>query len=123
MLKNKAIVFNVFKQFKAMVEKKTGKSIKYLRTDNGGEFTSLGFEKFYKDEGIVRYKTAVYTPEKNGVVERMNKTLIERARSIINNANLPKEFWAEEVSTTCYLVNRSPLVAINCKIHEEAWLG
>ena len=62
MLKNKIDVFNVFKQFKAMVEKKTGKSIKCLRTDNGGEFTSLEFEQFCKDEGIVRHKTIIYSP-------------------------------------------------------------
>ena len=62
MLKKKADVFNVFKQFKTMVEKKTSKSIKCLRTDNGGEFTSLEFEKFCKDEGTVRHKTIVYTP-------------------------------------------------------------
>ena len=53
----------------------------------------------------------------------MNQTLIESARSMINNANLQKEFWAEVVSTACYLVNRSPLVAINCKIPEEVWTG
>eukprot|EP00253_Pinus_taeda_P028961 PITA_28961 len=48
---------------------------------------------------------------------------MERARSMINNAKLQKELWAEAVSTTCYLVNRSPLVAINYKIPEEVWTG
>ena len=71
MLKRKVDVFNVFKQFKEMVEKKTCKSIKCLRTDNGGEFTSLEFEQFCKDEGIVRHKIVVYTPQQNGIVERM----------------------------------------------------
>jgi len=63
-----------------MVENKTGKSIKCLRTDNGGEFTSLEFEQFCKDEGIVRHKTAIYTPHENGVVERMNQTLMENQK-------------------------------------------
>ena len=45
-----------------MIEKRTDKSIKCLRTDNGGEFTSVEFEHYCKDEGIVRHKTAVYTP-------------------------------------------------------------
>jgi len=53
----------------------------------------------------------------------MNQTLIERAKSMINNANLKKELWIEVVSTACYLVNRSPSVAINCKISEEVWPG
>ena len=42
---------------------------------------------------------------------------------MINNANLQKELWAEAVSTACYLVNRSPSVAIDCKIPEEVWTG
>ena len=50
------IVFNTFKQFRVMVEKRTGRTIKCLRTDNGGEITSLEFEKYCKDEGIVRHK-------------------------------------------------------------------
>ena len=123
MLKRKADVLNVFKQFKVMVEKRTGKSIKCLRTDNGGEFTSGEFEQYCKDEGIVRHKTVVYTPQQNGVAERMNRTLMERARSMISNANLQKELWAKAVSTACYLVNRSPSVAIDCKIPEEVWTG
>ena len=41
---------------------KRNRTIKCLRTDNGGEFTSLEFEKYCKDEGIVRHKTNVYTP-------------------------------------------------------------
>ena len=59
-----------------------------VRTDNGGEFTYLEFEKYFKDEGIVRHKTNVYAPQQNGVAERMNRTLLERARSMLSNANL-----------------------------------
>ena len=61
-LKRKVVVFNTFKQFKVMVEKRTSRTIKCLRTDNGGEFTSLEFEKYCKDEWIFRHKTNVYTP-------------------------------------------------------------
>jgi len=121
MLKKKANVFHVFKQFKAMIEKRTSKSIKFLRTENGGEFTLMEFEQYCKDEGIVRHKIVVYTPQQNGVAKRMNQTLMERARSMISNANLQKDLWEEAVSTACYLVNRSPSVAINCEIPEEVW--
>eukprot|EP00253_Pinus_taeda_P022102 PITA_22102 len=106
-----------------MVEKRIGKSIKCLRTNNGGEFTSSEFEQYCKDEGIVRHKTVVYTPQQNGVAEHMNRTLMERARSMISNANLQKDLWTEAVSTACYLVNKSPSVAIDCKIPEEVWTG
>ena len=69
----------------------TRRIIKCLRMDNGGEFTSLEFEKYCKDEGIVRQKTNVYTPQENGVAKLMNITLLERARSMLSNANLGQE--------------------------------
>jgi hypothetical protein len=59
--------------------------------------------------------------KKNGVVEGMNENLVERARSMLSNANLQQELWAEAVNTTCYLVNRSPSTTIECKIPEEVW--
>ena len=61
-LKRKADVLNTFKQFKVMIEKRTNRTIKCLRTDNGSEFTSSEFEKYCKGEGIVKHKTNVYTP-------------------------------------------------------------
>jgi transposase InsO family protein len=88
MLKSKADVFIVFKQFRALVEKRTSRSIKCLRTDNGGEITSMEFENYCKEFGIDRHKTTSYTPQQNGVVERMNKTLLERERSMLSNTNL-----------------------------------
>jgi transposase InsO family protein len=121
MLKRKADVFTVFKQFRALVENCIGRSIKCLRTDNGGQFTSMEFENYCKEFGIDRHKTTTYTPQQNGLVERMNTTLLERERGMLSNANLQQELWAEEVTTTCYLVNRSQSTTIECKILEEVW--
>jgi transposase InsO family protein len=94
------------------VEKITHRSIKCLRTDNGGEFTSMKFENYSKEFGIDRHKTTSYSPQKNKLVERMNMTLLERARSMLSNDNLQHELWVEVVSTTCYLLNRSPSTTI-----------
>jgi transposase InsO family protein len=63
MLKIKVNVFIVFKQFRALVEKSIGRSIKCLRTDNGEEFTSMEFENYCKKSGIDRHKTTTYTPQ------------------------------------------------------------
>eukprot|EP00253_Pinus_taeda_P007621 PITA_07621 len=119
MLKKKSNVFSVFKQFRALVENNTGKTIKCLRTDNGGEFTSKEFDNHSKDAGIERHKTTVYTSQQNGVVEHMNRTLLERERSMLSNAGLQKELWTEAVATTCYVINRSPSTATGCKIPQE----
>ena len=59
-----------------------------LRTDKSGEFCSKEFEEFCKKCGIARQKTTPYRPRQNGVAERMNRTLMERARSMLNGARL-----------------------------------
>ena len=78
-LKQKSDVFITFKQWKALIENQTGKKIKRLRTDNGMEFCGNEFDQFCMNEGIVRHRTVRYTPQQNGVAERMNQTLLERA--------------------------------------------
>lgn len=65
---------------------------------------------------------SVYT-RANGTAERMNRTLVEKARCLLNEAHLKKDFWAEAVSTAAYLVNRSPTRSIGGKTPEEMWTG
>jgi hypothetical protein len=91
-LRKKSEVFDKFKEFKALVENQTEKRIKVLRTNNGGEFYGNEFEEFCKKCGIARQKTNPYTPQQNGVVERMNRTLMEKARCILSGVELGKKF-------------------------------
>jgi hypothetical protein len=64
-----------------------------------------------------------YTPQQNGVAERMNKTLLERTRAMLKAAGLGKPFWTEAVNTTCYVINRSPSIAIELKTSMEMRTG
>eukprot|EP00253_Pinus_taeda_P014670 PITA_14670 len=105
----------------ALVENQTKKKIKVLRKDNGGKFYSKEFEEFCKKCGIAWQKATPYTHQQNGVAERMNKTLMERARSMLSGARLGQEFWVEVVDTACYLVNRSPSSALEDKTPQEVW--
>lgn len=89
LLKDKGDAFKKFKNFKIMVEREAKTSIKTLRTDRGGEFTSIKFQKFCEALGIQRHLTALYTPQQNGVVERRNKTLLEMTRSLLKHMNIP----------------------------------
>ena len=102
-----------------MIEKKTGRSIMTLRTDNGLEFIDSKFLQYCASEGIVRHRTCVGRPQQNGVAERMNKTFLERARCMLNQENLGIHFYAEAVATTCYLINRSPHTALKFKSPRE----
>ncbi|KAH9714593.1 hypothetical protein KPL71_020713 [Citrus sinensis] len=122
-IKKKSDVFIVFKEYKARVELESGKKIKCLRTDNGGEYTDGEFLAFCKQKGIQRQFTVAYTPQQNGVAERMNRTLTERIRAMLRTAGLPNSFWAEAAKTACYIVNRSPSTAIGLKTAMEMWTG
>ncbi|CAH9105075.1 unnamed protein product [Cuscuta epithymum] len=114
-------VFECFKTFHVLVERETGKKLKCLRSDNGGEYTSKAFDAYCREYGIRHEKTVPRTPQHNGVAERMNRTIMERVRSMLNMAKLPKSFWAEAVNTACYLINRSPSVPLNFEVPKRLW--
>uniref|UniRef100_A0A2N9J8U9 Integrase catalytic domain-containing protein n=1 Tax=Fagus sylvatica TaxID=28930 RepID=A0A2N9J8U9_FAGSY len=122
-LKTKDQVFQLFKKFHAMVEREKGKSLKCLRTDNRGEYTSNEFENYCSEYGIRHEKTVPGTPQHNGVAERINRTIVEKVRCMLRMAKLPKSFWAEAVQTACYLINRSPSVPLDFDIPERVWTG
>jgi hypothetical protein len=122
-LKHKSETFSAFKEWKTRVENQKGKKIKKLRTDNGMEFCSREFKSYCKSQGIVRYYTVPGTPQQNGVSERMNRTIISKVRCMLSNVGLNRHFWAEAVSTACYLINRSPSTAIYKKTPIEVWFG
>ncbi|GAU22332.1 hypothetical protein TSUD_106600 [Trifolium subterraneum] len=120
-IKAKSEAFEVFKRFKTLVEKQSDKSIKVLRTDGGGEYTSKEFENYCKDQGIIHEVTAPYTPQHNGLAERRNRSILDMARSMVKQKGLPHRFWGEGVSTDVYILNRSPTKKLIDKVPEEVW--
>ncbi|KAK4399641.1 Retrovirus-related Pol polyprotein from transposon TNT 1-94 [Sesamum angolense] len=119
----KSEVFKVFKKFKNLVEKQSGRSIKVLRSDRGKEYNNSEFDKFCEEEGIEHQTTVSYNPQQNGVSERKNRTVMEMARSMLQEKHLPKAFWAEAVYTAVYLLNRCPTKAVQNMTPIEAWSG
>src|SRR5579859_4278711 len=120
--KSSASLLAKFKEFKAKVEtQKTGKLIKRLRTDGGGEYEKwMGI--YLKGSGIIRETTAPYSPDRNGVTERANRTIMERVKGIIAEFKLDKRLWMELAETVVYLKNRSPTSAVTTTPY-EMWRG
>ena len=92
-----------------------------LRSDQGGEYTGDQFEGFLRHQGIKHQCTPAYTPQLNGVSERKNRTILNMARSMLKDKDLPKRFWAEAVQCAVYLLNRCPTRSLKSKTPQEAW--
>ncbi|XP_073152983.1 uncharacterized mitochondrial protein AtMg00710-like [Henckelia pumila] len=86
-------------------------------------FVTNCFDNLCVESGIQRHSTVPYTPQQNGVAERINRTLLERVRCMLACSGLSKKFWGEAVCTTVYLINRSPSVPFNGKFPEFVWSG
>jgi transposase InsO family protein len=80
--------------------------IKKIRSDNGMEFKNSQIEGFLEDEGIKHEFSSPYTPQQNGVVDRKNRTLLDMARTMLNEYKTSDRFWAEAINTACYAINR-----------------
>jgi transposase InsO family protein len=91
-------------QLITLLENQLEQKVRVVRSDRGGEFIADRFVAFCDSKGIARQLTNAETPEQNGVVERMNRTLLERARSMCILAKTPKSLWTEAVNTAAFLV-------------------
>ena len=121
MMKNKSEVIDKVREYVEMAENFTGQRVKRIRSDNEQKYVSEEFKAFCKSRGILKDDTIPYTPQQNGVAERMNRTIMETVRSMIHSAGLPLSFWAEAVNTAVYLRNRSPTSSLKDSTPYEYW--
>ncbi|KAG8926805.1 hypothetical protein FRC01_008347 [Tulasnella sp. 417] len=119
-LKEKSGVFEAFKHYHARAEKHTDATLKAVQTDNGGEYKG-DFERYCTSHGIHHRRTTPYTPEQNGVAERMNRTLNNAVVSCLLDANLGDAYWADAVLYAMYNRNRSPSRAIPGYVPFTLW--
>ncbi|GJX21930.1 putative ribonuclease H-like domain-containing protein [Tanacetum coccineum] len=96
----------ILKTFIRQIENQLNQQVKIIRSDNGTEFKNRVMLEFCGEKGIKQEFSNARTPQQNGVAERMNRTLIEAARTMLADSHLPTTFWAEAVNTACYTFNR-----------------
>ena len=113
--------FTKFCELNAQAELQSGCQLKVLCTNGGGEYTSFEFEGYLNNCGVIHEKTVSHTPEQNGLVEVVNRIIIEQLRCMLHDANLPTGFWAEAEITATYLTNWSPISQLPDMTPEEAW--
>ena len=98
-MKHKGEVLELFMEWKNNMEKSTGRKIKALWSDNGGEYKSDSSLKLCHDEGLVRRFTVRETPQQTRVAEMINMTLLEKVQCMLSNAGLSENFlgWGFDI--------------------------
>ena len=111
-------MLDAFKELHARLERETGRKLKAVRADNGGEYKGP-FENYCKLHGIRLEKTIPKPPQQNGVTERMNRTIEEWIRCMLSHSKQPKSFSA--MRTSIDLINLSPSIPLKGDVPEKVW--
>lgn len=105
-LKKKDEVCSALQTYIGEFEAQSGRRIKCVQADNGSEFDNQAVRTLLSVEHIQMRFSSAYTPEQNGTAERNNRVIIECARTMLAQSQLPPELWAEAAYTAVYLRNR-----------------
>ncbi|KAG3120253.1 hypothetical protein PI125_g1338 [Phytophthora idaei] len=119
-MKNKSEVASKLKEFKAFYENQWGERMKCLRSDNGTEFLKKKVADIWQRNGIVHQRTVPYSPQQNGEAERMNRTIMEKARSMLHYKAMPMYWWAEVVNTAGTTLT-VPRTRQTLTLHRTSW--
>src|SRR5436853_2288922 len=115
LMKQKSEVIYCFQNFDSYVRTQFDKRIKLLRSDNGTEYTNKAFGAYLSSQGIQHQTTCPDTPAQNGVAERKNRHLLEVARALMFQMNVPKYLLSDAILTATHLINRMPSRVLGMK--------
>jgi transposase InsO family protein len=105
-LQKKSQTQETLNRFLRWTQNEFGLRIEKIRSDNGTKFKNSQIEGFLEEDGIKHEFSSPYTPQQNGVVARKNRTLLDMARTMLDEYKTPDQFWAEAINTACYSINR-----------------
>ena len=104
-IESKEEVFGFVHDLVFRLNNKSHGHVRSIRSDNGSEFRNFHMDNFCSDHGLDHQLSSSYTPPQNGVVECKNCTLVEMARTMLNEHRTSRRFWAEAVNMACYVAN------------------
>ena len=119
-VKKKTDLYSTFANWKTYVELQSDNRLVALRADNASEYRML--EALLAKDGVAVEFTVAYTPEQNGVAERLNRTIFTLVWALLKQAELPNPFWGLAAKAATYIRNRAP-AAEHKKTPEGVWSG
>jgi transposase InsO family protein len=122
-LREKSDAFEKFKKFKALAENQTGRKLKTILSDWGGEFLSRDFKELCDRHGIKREYTIPGIPQQNGVVECQNRSIQHMTRDMMSERDTSQTFWVEVVHMAVHILKKSHLRTNSDKTPYELWFG
>ena len=122
-MKSKNQVLDMLKIYKIQSENQTNNTIKEIFTDNGKEYNNNEFAIYIRRYGIIYRNTPIYTKEPNGLIERINLTLLNKLRSLLITSKADYSLWGEALLAATYLYNRTPHRSLDYKIPYEIYKG
>lgn len=120
-MQSKTNVVPILKSIVSYAHTQFNTKVKTIRTDNALELCEGYAKEYYTQNGIEHQTSIRDTPQQNGVVERKHRHLLETARALCFQANLPMKFWGECVLTATYMINRFPLSSLKNKTPFETF--
>ncbi|KAJ9522181.1 hypothetical protein QJQ45_005236 [Haematococcus lacustris] len=102
-MRSKAQVPDIVKQVIEQLETQSGQRCKAIRTDNGTEYVNKQMQQYCSDKGIIHQHSAPYSPEQNGAAERLNRTIMEKTRSILHAGRMGLQYWADAAKLSNYV--------------------
>jgi transposase InsO family protein len=118
-LQDKSETQGTLKRFLRRAQNEFNLRIKKIWSDNGTQSSRVleEVEGYLEDEGIKHEFSSPYTPQKNGVVERKNRTLIDMVQTMLEEYKTLDWFWEEAINTACHAINRCIFIDSSRRLH------
>ena len=119
LMKDRSELFDIFQNFYSEISTQFGRSIHILRSDNAKEYFSTSLKSFLNSKGIIHQSSCPHTPQQNDVAEGKHRHLLDTARTLLLQNNVPLKFWADAILSAGYLINRMPSSVLNDQIPDS----
>jgi transposase InsO family protein len=122
-LKRKSGAKQVIPEIIRKLQRSSGRVFAIFRSDGGSEYQSIPVQEFFESEGIEHEVSPPYTPQLNGMAERLNRTLMATVRCLLRSSGMPNSFWRHAMEYAVYIYNHTPHSGIEFRTPIEVFHG